>query len=402
MHYFGPWDDPQGALEKYLEQKDALHAGRAPRAEAGPASLRVKDVCNEFVRHKDSLLENGEIGPRFWADCKEAGDLLVAHLGKHRLVADLGPADFAALRAGLAKRFGPVRLGNVIQRIRSVFKLALDNGLIDRPVIFGQGFARPSKHVLRRHRAEQGPKLFAAEEVRRMIGAADQPLKAMLLLAINCGFGVADSGRLPLTALDLDAGWVNFPRPKTGINRRCPLWPETVAAIREALSARPKPKDEACGRLAFLNVRGKPWHKADGRSPLCYKVQALLKRLGINGRKGLGIYTLRHNFETVAGEGKDQVAVDHIMGHADDSMAAAYREKISDERLRAVADHVRQWLFVGDAQNQPGQARTVGGELVALDTLPTTDDSDDNRGNIGNLKASGNIVGRFAEECGEQ
>jgi hypothetical protein len=33
------------------------------------------------------------------------------------------------------------------------------------------------------------------------------------------------------------------------------------------------------------------------------------------------------------------------MGHVDASMAAVYRERISDARLKAVADHVRQWLF---------------------------------------------------------
>ncbi len=30
FHYFDPWDDPDGALQRYLDQKDDLHAGSLP------------------------------------------------------------------------------------------------------------------------------------------------------------------------------------------------------------------------------------------------------------------------------------------------------------------------------------------------------------------------------------
>ncbi len=41
-------------------------------------------------------------------------------------------------------------------------------------------------------------------------------------------------------------------------------------------------------------------------------------------RAGLSFYALRHTFETVAGETKDQVAVDAIMGHVNGTMATHY------------------------------------------------------------------------------
>src|ERR1700733_13887445 len=60
MHYFGPWDDPDGALEKYLKEKDDLHAGRKPREEVS-AGVRVKDLANAFLIHKKARLESGDI-----------------------------------------------------------------------------------------------------------------------------------------------------------------------------------------------------------------------------------------------------------------------------------------------------------------------------------------------------
>jgi integrase len=345
MHYFGPWDDPDGALAKYLDQKDALHAGRKPRETT--EGTTVKDLANAFLNAKQALVDAGELAPRTWAEYKQTTDLLVSRFGKNRLVEDLGPDDFAELRKKMAKKWGPTRLGNVIQRVRCVFRYAGPDGagLIDRRVCFGPGFARPSKKVLRLQRAKAGAKLFTADEIRRMIGSASVSMKAMILLGINAGFGIADCGQVPLTALDLDGGWVTFARVKTGIPRRCCLWPETVAALREALAVRPKPKDSSLAGLALLTAHGTPWYAGKAGGPAVYKMTVLMRKCGVNGRKGLGFYTLRHTFRTVADEAKDQPAADFIMGHEVPHMSAVYRETIGDARLRAVADHVRAWLF---------------------------------------------------------
>ncbi|HIE96830.1 MAG TPA: hypothetical protein EYQ63_07405 [Fuerstia sp.] len=40
------------------------------------------------------------------------------------------------------------------------------------------------------------------------------------------------------------------------------------------------------------------------------------------------------------------MAVNYIMGHQDESMAAVYRQGIDDQRLIDVAEHVRQWLWM--------------------------------------------------------
>ena len=62
IHYFGPWDDPDAALAKYLEQKDALHAGRTPRPD--PQALAVKDLANAFLNAKKEAVDAGELSPR--------------------------------------------------------------------------------------------------------------------------------------------------------------------------------------------------------------------------------------------------------------------------------------------------------------------------------------------------
>jgi hypothetical protein len=60
--YFGPWADPDGALEKYNAQKDDLHSGKKPRPDR--EGVTVKDVVNAFLNHKKDRLDSGELSPR--------------------------------------------------------------------------------------------------------------------------------------------------------------------------------------------------------------------------------------------------------------------------------------------------------------------------------------------------
>src|SRR5262245_9603249 len=142
LHYFGIWADPDGALKKYLEEKDDLLAGRKPRLD--PAPLTIKDLCNHYLNAKQVRVQSGELSPRTWEGYKESCDAVVLAFGKGRLVADITPDDFAALRDRLAQRLGPHRLGTLVKGVRSLFRHAYDAELIRQPMRSGAGFSRPS------------------------------------------------------------------------------------------------------------------------------------------------------------------------------------------------------------------------------------------------------------------
>ena len=210
--------------------------------------------------------------------------------------------------------------------------------------------------------------MFEAVQVRRILAAAPMPLKAMVLLGVNCGYGNHDCDSLPLWAVDLDGGWVSYPRPKTAVRRRCPLWNETAEALREAIATRPQPKDKGDEGLVFLTRFGNRWGHGISSGALGNAFRRLLEQIDLY-RPGFGFYTLRHVFETIGGDARDQVAVNAIMGHSDRSMAAVYRERIEDDRLRAVVTHVRQWLLglddpTGTQQEPQGTATTQQGLSV--------------------------------------
>jgi len=352
MFYFGT--DKDAALAECLRVKDDLEAGRQPPPK-DDERLTLKTLANTFLTHKRSAVEIGELTDRSFRDYLKTCKGMAVALGKKTPVDAIKPEHLLRYRRKLAERLGPVALGNEVNRCRVVFNFAYENGLIDRPLRYGE-FKRPKKSALRRSRAAKGSRLFDPAELRQIIEAADVQLRAMALLAINCGFGNSDCGQLPIEAVDLNGAWIDFPRPKTGIPRQCKLWPETVDALRAWLVKRKKPTDDKHACLIFVTTFGGSWHnETTSGSPVTNEFRKLLDRLKLY-RPGLSFYAIRHTFQTIADDAGDYLATRRVMGHCDSSISDHYRERFDDAKLIRVSDHVRAWLF----DEQDSQLRIVG------------------------------------------
>ena len=371
MWYFGTLDDPTAALAKYDEQIHEIQAGRDPRRtrkQISAAELSVYDMCNLYLARQQARIKSGEVSNRHFSDCFRSCKLITDYFGKFQSASALKVADFTAFRESFPSTWGPTKVSLEISRVKACFKWASDSELIPALPKFGPDFKRTSGSVGRRdqqqRQAARGGKLdFSADEIQKLLKASTGWLHACILLGINGGMGNADCGRLSTKFLDLDSGWYDLPRHKTGVPRKFQLWPETIAAIRTAMAERPIAKDDTHDDLCFMTSRGKPiWLESTSlkgstgfRDSVTKAFTALCASCGVS-RKQRGFYSLRRTFETVAGGSKDQVAVDVVMGHSDHSMAAVYRHRIDDQRLIDVGQFVHDWLFPKAAAKKSAKA----------------------------------------------
>ena len=101
LYYFGKLDDSQAALDKWLEQKDDLLAGRTPRSNG--EGLTLRNLANNFLTAKQSLVDTRELSQRTFDDYHATCERLIEAFGKNRLVVDLASDDFNSLRLRWAK-----------------------------------------------------------------------------------------------------------------------------------------------------------------------------------------------------------------------------------------------------------------------------------------------------------
>lgn len=345
FYYFGPWDDPIAAEASWERDKLAILEGRDRNAATAGDSLAW--LCNTFMESKKLQHGRGELTKRALNDYHRVAKQVAAHFGKARSLDSIRATDFEAYRDTLPSTWGPTTINNHLRLVRVLFKYANDIEATDRPIRYQLGLKAVSKAVVRKHEAKQPAKEFTAKQIHQLLAVADVQSKAFILLGINCAYGTMDIARLKTADIDFAKSWLGEPRGKTGIARGAWLWPETVAVLREALVIRSKVECDEFPDLAFLTRNKRPF-AVDGSTshPLTQGFLKLKEAAKIDA-KGVGHYALRHTFETIAGDSKDQIAVDYVMGHHDQSMAGNYRQGLDPKRVKAVCQHVRKWFLAG-------------------------------------------------------
>ena len=356
LRYFGRWDDAQRALQRYLALVQADQHGNAIPT-ALPSDVSVELAVNHWLTDRNDSMAAGRLTARQFVLYKNLGQVVLETLGRMRTVQSLEPADFKRLRDQFSG--GPSWVGSQVRWTRGMFSWTREYyGVSPR---YGGQFSAPARAELRR--ARRVVTLFTPAEIRKLLRQATPALRCFVLLGINCGFGQTDCAQLPTAAVDLVKRLITFDRPKTGVHRVCPLWPETVRALRAYRRPEGGPAE-----LFFVTRWGHPYVSVKAHLDelgqvtkatrtdsvrhefaMCQRVVAGATRW--QAQKSYdhtkGFYSLRHTFRSVAEGCGSPNAIRTIMGHAFAGMDEYYLHLRGGkyEALREVVLGVRRWVF---------------------------------------------------------
>lgn len=363
--YFGK--DLDAALKRWADEKDYRLAGRpVPKDDPSPTLQELGNLFVDSCKRKSQ--QTGKPSGRSISDYVTTISRIIAIRGKDSRPEWWTPSDFAeihqalydpierttAIRGGVKGRDilqrSPVTVGNDIRRIRIFLKWCADNKHIAHVPTYGSEFSPQSIADQRKARSLRGRRDLPSKELRLILDECNVNLKPLVLLAINAGIGNLDLALIPKDQFSsnvLKQEFADLPRHKTGSDRKFWLWPETRKAIADYIKARPTPIGMKNSDFLFLTKFGQCWVRDVDGGHQDAITKAFEKARNAAGLKRWTFYDLRRTFATVAAETQDVGAIKMCMGHAvpKNDMTALYTQHISDERVKAVCQHVRKWLF---------------------------------------------------------
>jgi integrase len=167
-------------------------------------------------------------------------------------------------------------------------------------------FGQVSRRVMRlaSDRKHLNRDAFSVEHLAALYHHATPMQRLMLCLAMNCGMGAAEMGRLDRSDFIFDdsdefvidllsgEGLLRFVSPKTGAHSEWLLWPETVVAAKWAIAR----ASERGSEVIFASDDGKTMWRDQTANPSCvfrYQWRQLLDSVEDHGVPSLPLGTIR-------------------------------------------------------------------------------------------------------------
>jgi integrase len=383
-YYFGSWkDDPKGerAIREYNDRLPGILSGTDHlRALAAKGLPTVGGIMSKYLGQCKLDVLSGGLSKATYGERIRELELFANWIHAETAVANLKPEHFAGYVQQLIEgRKLKARARKRVQaHVKTMFRWGAGNGHCPLPN-FGSAMKAPSttKQAIRKEKARAGIKdhsdrILTGAEIDKLLAASQPNMAAMILLGVNCGLGPADLGRM--TWRHLDSQWLNYPRHKTGNDRKGYLWKRTRDAlerVRETKHAKLAIAKDGEDALVFITRKGLPYYREeliqeDGKAVGVQIHNAVSITFGRTakgpGMEGVTFYRLRHTFKTLGKRAKDIDALNLCMGHRGESTEATYdHESIRPARIKRVALKVKHRLWP-----RPKRQEGIDGQTMRL------------------------------------
>ncbi|MHC4196885.1 MAG: tyrosine-type recombinase/integrase [Planctomycetota bacterium] len=201
-------------------------------------------------------------------------------------------------------------------------ELGTFSSMLSRAVIWGRLDSNPLSKVKLFRVENRRERILSQEEESRLLGAAKDYFKPILITALHTGMRLSEILNLPWADVDLKHGAITVRNTKSGKDRKIPM----NFLLKEVLS---RQKRNSKGQLVFP-------HPKTGK-----KIQRIqetfhttLRRAGIHG---LRFHDLRHTFATrLVLNGVDLVTVQELLGHSNITTTTRYSHPTTLTKTLAV------------------------------------------------------------------
>jgi integrase len=321
------------ALQRY--HRISLGQDMLPQEAKADPNISLKELANRFIAAQSANWKNPKVTLMSYKQW------LKRFLEDHsRLKASQFTVErFADWKLSLkAQGYAPETINHFLCAVRAIFSFAEDTGLIEKAPKLGR-IKNESPPPLG---AKEKP-LYSPQQIQSLIKNAGFQLKAMLLLALNCGFGPKDLHDLKWE--DIEGERVTLPRSKTGVCQTYLLWAETYDSLQKIRQTRAAQIFKLAKKGTHRNDTGhvfvtycwKPWNK----DAIAEEFRKLCKKADV---PCYGIYRMRHCASTAI----SMVASPHVqrkfMRHSQLQQQTTYTHTPDAEVDKAIAKARRKLL----------------------------------------------------------